>query len=89
MAMEASNHLEHLRQLGQESASDFAKAFPSQRLLVSIPDAMWQLSISRTRLYELLSCGDLVAVKVGSRTLVTQQSITVFVDRLTAEAVTA
>jgi hypothetical protein len=61
----------------------------SQRLLVPIPDALWQLSISRTRLYELLNSGELVGVKVGSRTLVTQQSIRSFVEKLTAEAVTA
>ena len=63
------------------------KHHPPQRLLVTVPDALYELSISRTRLYELIATGDLVAVKIGQRTLITQQSISSFVDRLTTAAV--
>ncbi len=53
-----------------------------QRLLVSVPETLYQLSISRSRLYELIDSNDLVQVKIGRRTLITQQSISDFVDRL-------
>ncbi|MCA2265196.1 hypothetical protein A5626_01760 [Mycobacterium marseillense] len=55
-----------------------------QRLLASVPDTGYQLSISRTRVYDLLASGDLVAVKIGHRNYITAESIRDFVDRLTA-----
>lgn len=60
-----------------------------QRLLVSVQEALYQLSISRSRLYDLLAAGDLTAVKIGNRTYITQQSVRDFVDRLTAASLAA
>jgi excisionase family DNA binding protein len=40
------------------------------------------LGIGKTKLYELLSTGQLEAIRVGRRTLVLQESIDSFVERL-------
>jgi len=57
-----------------------------QRLLVPVPEALYQLGIGRTKLTELWEAGELVAVKIGTRTFITQESINAFVDRLTQAA---
>lgn len=42
--------------------------------------------IARTRVYELINSGDLQAVKLGRRTLITRESIDALVERLKAAA---
>lgn len=54
----------------------------SERLLYSVDDAMAQLSVSRTRVYELIRSGQLVSVKVGRRRLVPAVAIASYVDVL-------
>jgi len=57
-----------------------------ERLLVPVPETLYQLGIGRTKLYDLFERGDLVPVKIGRRTFITQRSIYEYVDRLTTEA---
>lgn len=58
----------------------------SRPLLVPVegpmPAATGQLGIGRTSVYERVKTGELAAVKIGRRTLITQASIDAFVDRL-------
>lgn len=57
------------------------------KLLFPIDAARWQLGgISRPTLYRLIARGDLVKVNIGVRGFVTADSITAYLDRLTAEA---
>lgn len=44
------------------------------------------LGVSRTRVYDLIKSGDLQAVKIGRRTLITHESIEALVARLKAAA---
>jgi hypothetical protein len=57
-----------------------------QRLLTPVPEALYQLGIGRTKLTELWEAGELTAVKIGTRTFITQESINAFVSRLTQAA---
>ena len=57
-----------------------------QRQLTPVTETLYQLGIGRTKLYELCEARELVAVKIGTRTFITQASIDEFVDRLTAAA---
>ena len=50
--------------------------------LISIPEARRQLGIGRSRVYELLRDGELLAVKLGARTLVVSDSVAAFIARL-------
>lgn len=55
-------------------------------LLVSTTEAQRMLSCGKSKLFELLSNGDIEGVKIGSRRLVTFESLSRFVDRLKTEA---
>lgn len=55
-----------------------------KRLLLSLADAAEVLSMKRTSMYELISRGDVVSVKIGKRRLVTAESLEAYVERLTA-----
>lgn len=50
--------------------------------LLRIPDAAAELSIGRSRLYELLAAGDIKAVRIGARGVRVPQSE---LDRFVAE----
>jgi excisionase family DNA binding protein len=52
---------------------------------LSILDAARTLGIGRSKLYELISNGDLETVKLGTRTLVRVASIKVFSDSLSKQ----
>jgi excisionase family DNA binding protein len=58
-------------------------------VLLTVPVTMHRLSIGRTRLYELMALGEIVAVKVGRSRRVTRASVDDFVARRIAEAVQA
>jgi excisionase family DNA binding protein len=59
----------------------------STRLIESIEDTQRVLGNSgRTKIYELIKDGHLVAVKIGRRTFVTRASIEGYVDRLATKA---
>jgi excisionase family DNA binding protein len=47
----------------------------------SIPAAAARISLSRSRLYELISTGEIPVVKVGSRTLISETDLCTFLDR--------
>jgi excisionase family DNA binding protein len=49
---------------------------------VRIDLAMRMLGIGRTKLYELIATGELETIHIGRRTLVLQESIDSFVQRL-------
>ena len=54
------------------------------RLLHTIPDAAETLGIGRSTLYNLISSGQITAVKIGRRTLVAQDELERYVRSLTA-----
>lgn len=55
--------------------------------LVDMPGTMRQVPVkSRTTIYNLISDGLLVAVKVGGRRFITQDSIDHYIDQLTSAA---
>jgi excisionase family DNA binding protein len=58
------------------------------RLLHTIPDALDQLGIGRSTLYELLAVGDIPTVKIGSRTLIAHDELERYVERLKAGTTT-
>jgi hypothetical protein len=53
--------------------------------LVSIPATSRQLAIGRTSTYKLIWAGELTAIKLGERSLVTQASIDALIARRVAE----
>ena len=52
----------------------------------SIPAAAARISLSRSQLYELISAGEIPAIKVGSRTLICETDLRAFLDRHRAGA---
>jgi excisionase family DNA binding protein len=52
------------------------------RRLAPIPSAQRMLGVGRSTIYALLARGDLVAVKLGARTLITVESIESLLRRL-------
>ncbi|WP_347269710.1 helix-turn-helix domain-containing protein [Rhizorhabdus histidinilytica] len=54
--------------------------------LCSILDAANMLGIGRTKLYEMLTTGELVSMQIGKRRLVKVDSITAFIQRATGGA---
>jgi excisionase family DNA binding protein len=55
------------------------------RVLVPIPEAIHLLGISRSKIYQLMGDGELAHVKIGRRSLIVADSITRYVERLTAD----
>jgi excisionase family DNA binding protein len=58
----------------------------TERLLVSIPDAINLLEISHSMLYKLISQGQLKRAHIGRRAFITRTSIDAYVARLTEAA---
>ncbi len=52
------------------------------KLLNSIETVCDRLEIGRTSLYALIKAGDLKLIKIGSKSLITEESILAYVDRL-------
>jgi excisionase family DNA binding protein len=55
-----------------------------QPILCSIPDAAKALGLGRSKTYQLIACGELKTVTIGSRRLVRIESIKAFADKLEA-----
>lgn len=56
--------------------------------LVSMPDSLRLLGgIGKTKLYELVSRGEITRVKLGARSFITADSLANYLDRLVVEAV--
>ncbi len=54
----------------------------AERLLLPIPEACWQVGLGRSKFYEHVAAGDIETIKIGRRTLVPQESLQAFVQRL-------
>lgn len=54
--------------------------------LVSVVDTARQLGVGRTTVYGEIDSGRLTRVKIGSRALITQESIDRYISALVAEA---
>ncbi len=54
-----------------------------QPLLCSIREATRLLGIGRTKAYELLACGELNSIQIGTRRLVKIDSIKAYIERAT------
>ncbi|MFX0539555.1 helix-turn-helix domain-containing protein [Ornithinimicrobium sp. Y1847] len=52
------------------------------RLLHPIPDAAAVLGIGRSTLYELIAAGEIATVKIGRRTLISQDELERYVREL-------
>jgi excisionase family DNA binding protein len=55
------------------------------RVLLSVEEAAEQLSLSRTRLYELIKTGDIASVRVGRLRRVPADALLQFIARLVGE----
>lgn len=49
-------------------------------------EAAWQLSVSRAKLYELMTEGQIRSVKIGARRLIPRQALVDFVESFQADA---
>lgn len=49
---------------------------------VTVSEAIQRFGIARTKLYELIGNGDVIAVKLGRRTLISVESLRDLFDRL-------
>lgn len=65
---------------------DFCGRWTVSQLLHPLPDGWAMLGISRSTLYELITAGDLKAVKVGRRTLTPHDELERYVAKLKASA---
>ena len=52
------------------------------KLMYRVPEAVEASGLSRTRLYELISSGEIQSVKVGRARLIPLRSLEQYVDRL-------
>jgi predicted DNA-binding transcriptional regulator AlpA len=55
-------------------------------ICVRLPDAIRMTGLSRSRLYVLMSDGELEVIKVGRNTLIIVSSIVAFIDRQRASS---
>lgn len=63
------------------SAPKVSRSNGAEPLAVRIPDAIRMTGIGRSKLYELIASGDIVAVKVGRCTLIPMESLRALFDR--------
>ncbi|WP_373492492.1 helix-turn-helix domain-containing protein [Parasphingorhabdus sp.] len=56
------------------------------QFLCSVPDAAKMLGIGRTKIYEMLTKGELVSMQIGTRRLVRIDSIKTLIERATGGA---
>jgi excisionase family DNA binding protein len=56
------------------------------RLLLTVPEAAKTLSISRSKLYELLATGALRSVRIDGSRRIPMTSLTAYIDALMEEA---
>ena len=58
----------------------------SEAILCSPVEAAKRLGIGKTKLYDLLAKGELASMQIGTRRLITVESIKAFVERATGGA---
>lgn len=69
----------------EEATTDTASSAPRNLTpdsLLTVPEAMAELRIGRTHLYQLMGQGRLRPIKLGSRTLIQYREILRFIDEL-------
>ena len=54
---------------------------PAPLLSVRVGEASRMIGIGRTKLYELISTGDLETIKIGRATLITMRSLRKLIER--------
>jgi len=54
---------------------------PLRRLAYGVDDTADALSLSRSRIYELIASGEIAACKVGKRTIIPVAELTAFLER--------
>lgn len=54
----------------------------TERLLYSVEEAIVLIGLGKTKVYQLISSGELEAVKCGRRTLVTAQAVQKWISQL-------
>jgi excisionase family DNA binding protein len=57
-----------------------------EKLLLSAEDVAEALTISRTRVYEILAAGELFSVKLGKVRRIPRESLNEYIDKLREEA---
>jgi excisionase family DNA binding protein len=57
-----------------------------EKLLLSAEDVAEALTISRTRVYEILAAGELFSVKLGKVRRIPRESLKEYIDKLREEA---
>ena len=55
---------------------------PIEKLAYRVVEAAYALAISRSRLYELIGCGDIKILKDGGRTLIRRSELEAYLLRL-------
>lgn len=58
----------------------------ASRLLLSVEEAGEVLGVKRSKMYELISAGEIESVKIGKSRRVPVDAVEAYVDRLRAEA---
>ena len=86
-----SQLLTYLRQCavpagGEPPASTISKPAAKEKVsakaeFLSVDEAKTYLGISRSKLYQLLSAGEITTIKIGRRTLIPQTSLNEFTER--------
>lgn len=56
-----------------------------EKLLLSPEDVAEALTISRTRVYEILAAGEIFSVKLGKARRIPRESLAEYIDRLRGE----
>ena len=59
------------------------------RELITVEEAAYRLSLSRSVVYRLMRDGEVEDVKVGRSRRITAESVSAFVDRMTADGADA
>jgi excisionase family DNA binding protein len=85
MAVSIDNQVDTVmrRKTSRPSGPDAARAsaVPVFPLAYGIEDAADALGLSRSRIYELIATGEIVACKVGKRTIIPTTELTAFLER--------
>lgn len=58
----------------------------SEKLLLSVPEALATLGIGRSAFYEMLSDGRITSITIGRRRLVPREALTEFVQKRVQES---
>lgn len=57
-----------------------------QKVLLTIPEAAEQLSLGKSKLYELISAGEIPVVRIGRAVRISARAVSEFAAKLEADA---